>query len=81
MIDPSTTTQTEGSWRVGVNFNPSSLDEVDDIKRATAEIIDDLNEIASNPDHPGARCAAEAMILYEAAAMWAVKAYTTQANV
>lgn len=71
---------TEGQYRVGVSFNPSQSAEVDDIKRRVAELIDTLNGIASNREHPGARCAAIAMTELESAAMWAVKAITKPAR-
>lgn len=67
---------TEGEHRVGVSFNPSASLDVDEIKRRVAIMIDDLNVIASNRAHPGARCASIAMTELESAAMWAVKAVT-----
>lgn len=69
---------TEGQHRVGVSFNPSNNPAVDHIKRSVATLIDVLNGIASNRDHPGARCASIAMTELESAAMWAVKAVTKQ---
>ncbi|RWI96080.1 hypothetical protein [Mesorhizobium sp.] len=69
---------TEGGYRVGVNFNPSGNAAVDLIKAKSAELIDLLNPISSNRDHPGARCASIAMTEIESAAMWAVKAVTKQ---
>lgn len=70
----------EGQHRVGVSFNPSKDPKVDDIKGRVSQLIDDLGEIASNRDHPGARCASIAMTELESAAMWAVKAITKQPN-
>ncbi|TIV36364.1 MAG: hypothetical protein E5V91_22830 [Mesorhizobium sp.] len=72
------TTQTEGEYRVGISFNPSSNPHVDAIKRQAADWIDVLAPIAADRDHPGARCASIAMTEIESAAMWAVKAVTKQ---
>ncbi len=71
---------TEGEYRVGVAFNPSSSGAVDAIKAQAAAMIDALGGIAANRDHPGARCAAVAMTEIESAAMWAVKALTKPAR-
>jgi len=60
----------EGQHRVGVNFNPSGSGEVDKVKHTTAGLIDQLEAIALNREHPGARAAAVAMTYYETAAMW-----------
>lgn len=73
MMEPKLT---EGQWRVGVDFNPSGDNRVNAIKSQFAALIDDLNTIASDRDHPGARCASIAMTELESAAMWAVKAVT-----
>lgn len=70
--------ESEGQYRVGVTFNPSGNEEVHAIKVRVAALIDDLNVIASNREHPGARCASIAMTELESAAMWAVKAVTKQ---
>ncbi len=70
--------QTEGEYRVGTSFNPSSNPAVDDIKGKAAALIDLLAPIAGDRDHPGARCASIAMTEIESAAMWAVKAVTKQ---
>lgn len=67
---------TEGEWRVGVDFNPSGNQDVADVKAAVAALLDKMNAIASDREHPGARCAAVAMTEFEGAAMWAVKALT-----
>lgn len=71
---------TEGEYRVGVSFNPGGHPQVTDLKARVAALIDDLNVIASNREHPGARCAAIAMTELESAAMWAVKAVTKPAR-
>jgi hypothetical protein len=67
---------TEGEHRVGISFNPSGNPLVDDIKRRAADLIDLLEPISSNRNHPGARCASIAMTEIESAAMWGVKAVT-----
>ena len=72
--------QTEGQYRVGVDFNPSGNAQVNAIKEKAAELIDMLAPIAADRDHPGARCAAVAMTEIEGGAMWAVKAVTKQAR-
>lgn len=69
---------TEGQYRVGSTFNPSSNPDVDNIKSAVASIIDFLEPISNDRSHPGARCASIAMTELESAAMWAVKAVTKQ---
>lgn len=69
---------TEGEHRVGVSFNPSNNSDVDEVKRNVAELIDKMNVIAANREHPGACYAAVAMTEFESAAMWAVKAITKQ---
>ena len=68
---------TLGEYRVGITFNPSNNPQVDNIKRAAANLIDYINEL----DLPTAggevrRLQALAMTDVEAAAMWAVKAAT-----
>jgi hypothetical protein len=62
---------TEGEWRVGVNFNPSNMSKVDEIKSLVAKLIDMV--LGSNNDPRSAALAATA---YEEAAMWHVKAVT-----
>ena len=77
---------TEGEYRVGIDFNPSDMDEVSEIKRAAADLIDLIDRI---PDaHSGLadaevlrtgqirRLKALAMSEIENGAMWAVKAAT-----
>jgi hypothetical protein len=63
-----------GSDRVRVGFNPSSSDQVDEIKRRTADLIDLCEQELKSLD---GRLAALAQTAYEEAAMWAVKAATT----
>ena len=70
--------QTEGEYRVGVNFNPSNSITVNAIKMRAAELIDMMNELTHMQFVPGAREAAIAATKFEEAAMWAVKAVTKQ---
>ena len=62
-----------GAQRVRESFNPSKDNIVDKIKRYTADLIDLCEEL--KPLDP--RLAALAQTSYEEAAMWAVKAATT----
>ena len=63
-----------GATRVREDFNPSKDDMVTKLKRYTADLIDLCEELkALDP-----RLAALAQTAYEEAAMWAVKAATTQ---
>ena len=76
---------TLGEYRVGISFNPSADDNVNQIKRAAADLIDliakvradkterlDLGDQASEIS----RLCALAMTHVEDGAMWAVKAAT-----
>lgn len=63
-----------GAQRVRESFNPSKDNMVDKIKRYTADLIDLCEEL--KPLDP--RLASLAQTSYEEAAMWAVKAATTQ---
>lgn len=63
-----------GEDRVRVKFNPSADGVVDQIKQKSAELID-LCEGLKPLD---GRLASLAQTAYEEAAMWAVKAATTQ---
>ena len=83
---------TNGEWRVGVNFNPSGNDNVDNIKRAAADLIDMIDTIPPVPVRGLAhqsdetkqwegevlRLKALAKTAIEEGAMWAVKAATKQ---
>jgi hypothetical protein len=76
---------TIGTDRVRHSFNPSGNETVDDIKGATAALIDlcdgfRQSAIQSN-DAELARLASLAATAYEEAAMWAVKAATATAPV
>jgi hypothetical protein len=61
-----------GEDRVRVQFNPSAITVVDQIKQETAKLIDLCETL--KPLDP--RLAALAQTSYEEAAMWAVKAAT-----
>ena len=63
-----------GATRVRESFNPSEKNVVDKIKRYTADLID----ICEDFKHLDPRLAALAQTAYEEAAMWAVKAATTE---
>ena len=70
----------KGEYRVGVTFNPSNNNKVQEIKLHAANLIDLIEGI---PQHPLLGCDAEIMRLkalaqtaVEEAAMWAVKAAT-----
>jgi hypothetical protein len=63
-----------GAQRVRESFNPSKDNMVDKIKRYTADLIDLCEELK----HLDPRLASLAQTAYEEAAMWAVKAATTQ---
>lgn len=72
---------TKGQYRVGITFNPSGNELVDDIKRRAAELIDLIEKIRSSGDsHDQAteviRLKALAQTAIEDGAMWAVKAAT-----
>lgn len=68
------TEKTLGQQLVRVDFNPSQEGIVYDIKRHTAAIIDLVDKL---PAYAG-RHKALAIAHYEDAAMWAVKAATTE---
>jgi hypothetical protein len=58
-----------------VKFNPSADSLVDQIKQKTAELIDLCDRVPHSPEE--ARLWKLAQTHYEDAAMWAVKAATT----
>jgi hypothetical protein len=62
-----------GAQRVRESFNPSQDNIVDKIKRYTADLID----LCEDLKHLDPRLASLAQTAYEEAAMWAVKAATT----
>jgi len=70
---------TLGEERVAVNFNPSEIPEITQIKGVTASLIDSLEFLkqSGSPDVSAEvnRCAAIAQTKYEEACMFAVKAF------
>lgn len=65
---------TIGQQRVRTDYNPSADVRVDQVKKATADLIDLCERLKADPVQ--ARCAALAQTAYEEASMWAVKALT-----
>lgn len=65
-----------GEDRVRIKFNPHENSLVDQIKQKTAALIDLCEELKGKD----ARLAALAQTHYEDAAMWAVKAATTEVS-
>jgi hypothetical protein len=68
---------TVGEERVRIKFNPSADSLVDQIKQKTAELIDLCAPHIDGAGGEERRLWALAMTHYEDAAMWAVKAATT----
>ena len=74
-----------GAFRVRESFNPSGDSVVDKIKRYTADLIDICEDFKKSDGsitdsatrNEQARLASLAQTHYETAAMWAVKAATT----
>jgi hypothetical protein len=67
---------TLGEYRVGITFNPSKDEMVNEIKRLAAQLIDTIDLIPVGDVPEVARLKALAMTHTEDAAMWAVKAQT-----
>lgn len=67
---------TVGEYKVGVTFNPSQNEMVDEIKRRAADLIDYINAIPVAGIPERGRLKAMAMTDVETAAMHAVKAAT-----
>ena len=67
---------TKGEYRVGVDFNPSKLPHVDQIKRMSADLIDFIDGLLDHGEGEIKRCKAEAQTAIETGQMWAVKAAT-----
>lgn len=69
---------TKGEQMVNMGFNPSENMEVDQIKGATASLIDhlELGVVQHGPTTEAGRCAKIAQQKYEEACMYAVKAFT-----
>lgn len=67
---------TPGEYKVGIGFNPSADDNVGQIKRAAADLIDLIGAIEVGDVSERGRLKALAATAVEEAAMWAVKAAT-----
>ena len=71
-----------GERRVRIDFNTTGSTKVDLLKRATAHLIDGLEDLrqdvetSPNKYHDKLRLIALAQTAYEEGAMWAVKALT-----
>ena len=70
---------TYGEKAVGLSFNPGGSEEVNEIKRECADLIDTLNNLreAAGPGEKG-RMLSIAITEIQTAQMWAVKAVTWQ---
>jgi hypothetical protein len=66
----------KGTYRVGLDFNPSGSDTVTQIKELAASLIDMIEDIPNNDIPERGRLKALAQTHVEDAAMWAVKAAT-----
>jgi hypothetical protein len=77
---------TKGEYRVGIGFNPSSIDLVWQIKRSAADLIDLIESIPMPHPREGEhhievwRLKVLAQTAIEDGAMWAVKAATKPAR-
>lgn len=70
---------TFGEKAVGLTFNPGGSEEVNEIKRTYAKIIDDLNNKRAASESPEVkRLCSIAITEAQGAQMWAVKAVTWQ---
>lgn len=70
---------TFGEKSVGITFNPSNNQKVENIKRYYADIIDNLNDKRTNSDNPEVkRMLSVAITEAQSSQMWAVKAITWQ---
>lgn len=69
--------QTFGQKAVGLSFNPSNNDEVDQAKQRFAALIDQMNDLRSQSSSGEVkRLASVAITEAQSAQMWAVKALT-----
>lgn len=69
--------QTYGEKAVGLTFNPSGIEGVDDCKRFYANIIDRLDALRNETKSSEVkRLASKAITEAQTAQMWAVKAIT-----
>lgn len=67
---------TKGEYRVGISFNPGGHEEVNEIKRRAADLIDYIEGIDATNNPEVARLKALAQSDIETAAMHGVKAAT-----
>lgn len=69
---------TFGEKAVGLTFNPSNREDVDECKRGFASEIDRMNDLRNGAEAPSekARLASVAITELQTAQMWAVKALT-----
>lgn len=67
---------TYGEYRVGITFNPSANEHVNEIKRRAADLIDYINDWNSGDNPEAIRLAHRAIDTIDDAAMQAVKAVT-----
>lgn len=68
---------TFGQRAVGISFNPSQNSDVDEIKRAAADLIDSLHaKRQATDDHEVKRMLSIAITDVQSAQMWGVKAVT-----
>lgn len=68
---------TYGQQAVGMSFNPSASSEVDQVKEAFAQIIDQLDQLRNRTgSHEVRRLASVAITEAQGAQMWACKAIT-----
>lgn len=71
------TEMTYGEKAVGLSFNPTGDDAVDEAKRTCAKLIDQMDYLRSNStDSEVKRMASVAITEIQTAQMWAVKAIT-----
>jgi hypothetical protein len=77
MSNNPTRPMTLGEYRVGINFNPSQTNTVQQIKQMAADLIDKIDSIGDREAYGEvARLQSLAMTTIEDGAMWAVKAAT-----
>jgi len=67
---------TYGEKAVGLTFNPGNNDQVDRVKKAYANVIDQLNEMRTPGQSESNRLISIAITEAQSAQMWAVKAIT-----
>ena len=72
-------TQTLGEQRVRVSHNPSGQDDVDNVKRDFARLIDRMENVADDNTGEVRRLVALGHTAAEQACMWYVKALTADA--